>query len=101
MRFLGEFEAPDADGYARGQAVVVRSDRGQELGEVLCESTPRAIGLIVEPTRGQIVRRCHPDDQAAVNRMRQRECDAFEACQRFIAQRKLQMDLVDVEWLFG
>jgi cell fate regulator YaaT (PSP1 superfamily) len=101
MRFLGEFTAAAGSGFARGQDVVVRSDRGHELGRVLCEATPRAVQLIAEATHGHIVRRVTPDDHPAINKLRQRECDAFEACQRFIAQRKLQMDLVDVESLFG
>ena len=44
MRFLGQFEAADATAYGRGDDVVVRSERGLEVGQVLCEATPRALG---------------------------------------------------------
>jgi cell fate regulator YaaT (PSP1 superfamily) len=101
MRFLGEYE-PDADTvYSRGQAVVVRSDRGLELGEVLCPVNPQALQMIAEPTHGQIVRRVTQEDREQTVRVRQAEQVEFASCQRFIANRKLQMELVDVEHLFG
>ena len=56
MRFLGEAEAAEGARYARGQRVVLRTDRGQELGEVLCEAHPKAVELIAEPAHGQILR---------------------------------------------
>jgi cell fate regulator YaaT (PSP1 superfamily) len=36
-----------------------------------------------------------------IDRLHQAEQREFELCQRFIAQRRLQMELVDVEHLFG
>ena len=102
MRFLGEFSAPDETAaYARGDLVVVRTERGLELGELLCEATERAVQLIVEPTGGQVVRRLSEQDRIESARIRQAELDEFETCARFIAARKLQMELVDVEHLFG
>jgi cell fate regulator YaaT (PSP1 superfamily) len=104
MRFLGEFEA-DAPGaertYPHGQDVVVRSDRGLELGVVLCPATPRAVELLHEPTRGRIVRVATDADQAERARLREQERREMDVCIRFIAQRRMQMELVDVEHLFG
>jgi cell fate regulator YaaT (PSP1 superfamily) len=101
MRFLGDFEAGDNLLWVRGDKVVLRTDRGLEVGEVLCESTPRALELLSEPTSGRILRRLTAEDQAEVDRLRQAECDEFDACLHFVAQRKLQMELVDVEHVFG
>jgi cell fate regulator YaaT (PSP1 superfamily) len=101
MRFLGDYEAEGDAVYARAQHVVVRSERGLELGEVLCETTPLALQLLTEPTRGQIVRRLTEADHPDVDRAHQAELKAFETCNRFIAQRQLPMELVDVEQLFG
>jgi cell fate regulator YaaT (PSP1 superfamily) len=101
MRFLGEFEPADETTYLRGDRTVLRTERGLELGEILCEATPRAVGLIAEPTRGQVLRRMTDDDHAALARLRQAELGEFETCRRFIASRSLQMELVDVEHLFG
>jgi cell fate regulator YaaT (PSP1 superfamily) len=101
MRFLGEFVAAEGAVYQRGDQVVVRSERGLELGEILCESSGRAVTLIAEPTGGQIVRRLTEEDRAEAARIQQAEAGAFETCNQFIASRKLQMELVDVEHLFG
>ncbi len=101
MRFLGEFEATDASTHERGQEVIARTDRGLELGNVLCESSPQAVELLTEPTHGQIVRPLTDDDRQQAARVQERSTAAYEACRRFIATRKLQMELVDVEHLFG
>jgi cell fate regulator YaaT (PSP1 superfamily) len=100
MRFLGEFD-PENGAYARGQEVVVRTERGLELGQVLCPATPRAIELIGEPTRGRIVRVQTERDQAERERLREAEQRELETCAGFVEQRRLQMELVDVEHLFG
>ena len=100
MRFLGEFD-PDNGAYARGQEVVVRTERGLELGQVLCPSTSRAVELIGEPTRGRIVRVQTERDRAERERLREAERGEMETCTRFVEQRRLQMELVDVEHLFG
>jgi cell fate regulator YaaT (PSP1 superfamily) len=57
--------------------------------------------MITEPTHGQIVRLLTVDDQAAFVQLREKERQEFEACNRFIQQRQLQMALVDVEHIFG
>src|SRR5437899_2286167 len=101
MRFLGKFEAGDGVPCARGGQVVLRTERGLEVGEVLCEANPRAVELIAEPTGGQIVRSVTGEDRAEVGRLLEYERGEFDTCRRFISQRKLQMELVDVEHLFG
>jgi cell fate regulator YaaT (PSP1 superfamily) len=100
MRFLGEFD-PEGGTYVRGQEVVVRTDRGLELGQVLCPATPRAVELIGEPTHGRIVRALTELDREERARMREVEQRELETCTRFVQQRRLQMELVDVEHLFG
>ena len=100
MRFLGEFD-PESGAYARGQEVVVRTDRGLEVGQVLCPATPRAVEMIGEPTRGRIVRALAEQDRAERERLREIEERELETCIRFVQQRNLQMELVDVEHLFG
>jgi cell fate regulator YaaT (PSP1 superfamily) len=101
MRFLGDFEAPPEVACARGSAVVIRTERGQEIGEVLCPSSPAAVAMITEPTSGQIQRLVTPDDARIVDSLPEKTRTEFASCERIIAQRKLQMALVDVEHLFG
>src|SRR5690242_9464748 len=100
MRFLGEFDPEEAD-YRRGDDVVLRTDRGLELGQVLCPATPRAVEFLSDPTRGRIVRTLTDRDRQERQRLAEAEERELETCGRFVAQRRLQMELVDVEHLFG
>jgi cell fate regulator YaaT (PSP1 superfamily) len=100
MRLLGDFD-PDNVDYARGAEVVVRTERGLELGEVLCPANPRALELITEPTHGRIVRALTNDDRMNRAQLCDLERRELETCSRFIEERRLQMELVDVEHLFG
>ena len=100
MRFLGEFD-PDNGSYARGQEVVVRTERGLELGQVLCPATPRTVELIAEPTRGRFVRMLTEQDRGERDRLRRPNSTSWRRACAFVQQRRLQMELVDVEHLFG
>jgi cell fate regulator YaaT (PSP1 superfamily) len=100
MRFLGEFD-PEAAAYQRGDEVVLRTERGLELGQVLCPATAQAVGLLAEPTHGRILRRMTEKDYSDRERLRNLEKRELETCQRFVGQRRLQMELVDAEHLFG
>jgi cell fate regulator YaaT (PSP1 superfamily) len=101
MRFLGEYEAAEGMVFSRLDSVLIRTDRGLEVGEVLGEATKRALDLIAEPTRGKIARPFGPEDHAVVDQIKEAERKEFDACRTFVANRKLQMELVDVEHLFG
>jgi cell fate regulator YaaT (PSP1 superfamily) len=100
MRFLGEFD-PGGDIYVRGEEVVLRTERGVEVGQVLCEASPQALSLLSEPTAGRILRRLTDKDRADRAQLRQREREELETCTRFAEQRHLQMELVDAEHLLG
>jgi cell fate regulator YaaT (PSP1 superfamily) len=101
MRFLGEFDASDELGCGRGRRVIVRSERGHEVGDVLCESSPRAVEMLSEPTHGHVIRIVNADDNRLIHRIQDDEVREFDTCRKFIQERSLQMELVDVEHLFG
>jgi cell fate regulator YaaT (PSP1 superfamily) len=101
MRFLGEFTAPPGVAPRRREAVVVKTDRGQEVGEVLCPATPQAVAAVPDPTRGDILRAATREDLAKVELIRELQKREFAAGERLIAQHRLAMQLVDVEHLFG
>jgi len=101
MRFLGDFAGVAGQDHPRGQRVIVRSDRGTEIGEVLCPSTERAARLLENPTRGDVLRAVTSEDLAAEARLADVRKAGFAACLEFIARRRLQMNLVDVEVVFG
>lgn len=100
MRFLGAFAAPPG-GVKRGDTVVVRTERGQEVGEVLCPATPQALAALPEPTRGDILRVAAPEDRLKLAHLKEVEKKQFAAGERLIAAHKLPMQLVEVEHLFG
>jgi cell fate regulator YaaT (PSP1 superfamily) len=101
MRFLGEYDPLGGAAYRHGDEVVIETDRGLEIGEVLCEASPRAIGFIEEPTKGKIVRSINAADRVQLLESQAREEHAYYCGNDFIRERQLQMELVDVEHLFG
>ena len=101
MRLLGVFSAAAEQPYPRGTPVIVRTDRGLEVGEVLCEPrTPTSAGG-EEPKPGQILRALTAGDANEASRMHAQEREEFQTCLKCIAQLGLEMELVDVEHVFG
>ena len=101
-RILGEFSARSMMPLARGAAVIVRSDRGHEWGTVLCQATDQTQAYLNDRQQhGRIVRESTPDDERQWDRVREMERGEFASGRELIAERKLQMQLVDVEHLFG
>jgi cell fate regulator YaaT (PSP1 superfamily) len=101
MRFLGEYDGAPGQEHPRGQQVVVRSERGTELGEVLCPATDRTALFLENPARGEILRPASPEDLGAAARVAEAQEAGFAAAREFIARRRLLMDLVDVEAIMG
>ncbi len=89
------------DPYPYSTRVVVRTQRGMEVGTVLCEATPEAIRQLESPQGGQVLRKTTEQDELEINRLSQLADQEFEVCARVIRQEGLVMDLVDVEHLFG
>ncbi len=101
MRILGIFDPPGDQTLERSTAVIVRSDRGLEAGEVLCEATETAVAALADPPQGQVLRRMNAEDAHELRRLHDQEREEFEVCLKCIRQSGLEMQLVDVEHLFG
>ncbi|MEM9364369.1 MAG: regulatory iron-sulfur-containing complex subunit RicT [Planctomycetota bacterium] len=99
MRSLGVMSAHDAFQY--GDEVVVRTDRGTEIGTVLCQATPASLDALVEPTEGRILRRLNPTDAADWKQVSSLTRKDLEACQPHVDACKLPIRLIDVERLLG
>lgn len=102
MRQVAEFGVKQDDAYARGAQVIVRSPRGMEWGEVLCEATDRTKEYLggQDPV-GRIMREANPDDERQRDELWRKEQDAFLVARQLVEEHKLAMQLVDVEQLFG
>jgi cell fate regulator YaaT (PSP1 superfamily) len=101
MRNLGVFSTRGGETYARSMPVIVRTSRGLEVGEVLCEATDHVVASMTEPTGGQILREQNEEDARELRRLAEQEEREFELCRSQIAALALQMKLIDVERLYG
>jgi cell fate regulator YaaT (PSP1 superfamily) len=103
MRFIGDFEVhpPVPTNLSRGDVVILRTERGQEAGEVLCPTTPQTLAVIPDPTRGQVLRVAGPDDRLKIAQLKDLERREYAAGEKLIAHHRLAMQLVDIEHLFG
>lgn len=101
MHSLGIFTAGGSDSFARGTEVIARTGRGLEVGEVLCEATPHATEHMKNPESGQILRSMSVDDLNEREHMQIQARDEFKICERYVEQLGLDMELVDIEHVFG
>ena len=99
LRTLGVMTSRQS--YRYGDEVVARTNRGTEIGTVLCESTPVAFEAMEEPTQGRIIRRLSKDDSSQRQRMESGAAKDIAVCQRCVDALKLSMELVDTERLLG
>jgi cell fate regulator YaaT (PSP1 superfamily) len=101
MRNLGVFYTRGNDTHARSQQVIARTHRGLEAGEVLCEATDEAVAQLVDPKQGQILRRVSEDDARELRKLFEQERREYGICLQRIMELNLDMQLADVEHLFG
>jgi cell fate regulator YaaT (PSP1 superfamily) len=108
MRLLGAMSARSDAALLRGTKVIVRTSRGLEVGEVLCAAPaePRtdegteAQGQSAT-TAGQILREMSGQDANELAHIQNNARDEFRLCHGHIQELALDMQLVDVEHLFG
>lgn len=93
--------AASRNAYARGMRVIVRSNRGLEAGEVLCQSTDATVKQLKNPGSGQIIREMTADDENELSHIKHREAKEFETCMKYVDKLDLDMALVDIEHMFG
>ena len=54
LRALGVFGTRGNDSYPRGASVIARTNRGLEVGDVLCEATDEAVSTLRNPSHGHL-----------------------------------------------
>ncbi|MGQ9503970.1 MAG: PSP1 domain-containing protein [Thermogutta sp.] len=102
MRLLGVFTpAREGNHFSRGDRVIVRTGRGLEIGEVLLEASERVLSYLVEPQQGQILHLMTADDEREATRIRRQAAEEIKICEQIVSELGLQMELVDVEHVFG
>ncbi len=84
---------------AEGDYAVVETTRGMEIGLVTQANRAVCEDEIVKPLK-KVIRRANAKDLRQMEENRRREKNAFEVCAKKIAERKMDMKLVDVECAF-
>ena len=83
----------------KGQMVVVETARGLECGTVCIANTDVPENQIIKPLR-KTIRIATDEDVKRAAENRRKEKEAFDVCMKKIAEHKLDMKLVDVEYSF-
>ena len=101
MRVLGVFSAPSSASYCRDTRVIVRTERGLEVGVVLGEATEAAQAAMKDPTEGQVFRAMTADDEHELLRIQEQARRELDVCQTYVDRLGLEMSLVELERIFG
>lgn len=102
-RLLGDFEGRRDQRFARGDEVIVRSERGVEWGVILCPADARTAAWLSggRSGGGRILRTVTDDDRRAREEHANRERELFRRSAELLRERSMQMQLIDVELIFG
>lgn len=90
---------PDGQELKKGDRVIVETVRGVECGEVALENREISDEEIVKPLK-KLIRKADDKDLHTLEENKKKEKNAFGICQKKIADHKLDMKLVDVEYTF-
>lgn len=91
--------SPAENSLSVGDKVIVETARGVECGEVALANKMIEDDEIVAPLK-LVIRIATEDDFLQIEKNKIKEKEAFEICEKKIAQYKLNMNLVDVECTF-
>lgn len=91
--------SPEGMEIQAGQKVIVETAKGLEMAE--CSRGNRWVEdtAVIQPLR-PVVRIATAQDLKTIEQNKEKEKDAFDICQKKIAEHKLDMKLVSVEWSF-
>ena len=101
MRLLGLFGTRGQDRFLRSAKVIARTSRGLEAAEVLLEATDEVAQQMQDSPGGQILREMSADDSNELIHLHAKERSEFDVCRQHVQKSGLQMQLVDIEHLFG
>lgn len=90
---------PDGNALKKGDKVIVETARGIECGEVAMENREVPEDGIVHPLK-KLIRIATETDLKKVTDNAEKQKSAFDICNKKIADHKLDMKLVDVEYTF-
>lgn len=90
---------PNGNDLKKGEKVIVETARGVECGEVAMDNRDVPESDIVKPLK-KLVRKASEADLKKILENQKKEEDAFRICTEKIAEHKLDMKLIEVEYTF-
>ncbi len=90
---------PNGEQLKVGDNVIVETSRGIECGKVALANRELTDDKVTSPLK-KMIRKATKEDMDVVEENRKKEKRAFAICEQKIAQHKLQMKLVNVEYTF-
>ncbi len=96
---FGRFTAPEPLACRRGDALVIETNRGLELGRVIRSADPEHARLMGGGSVGRILRRPDSADLQSRERLRQRGNQLFLDARAHAARLDLPMEILDAEIL--
>ncbi|HBT75397.1 MAG TPA: signal peptidase [Planctomycetaceae bacterium] len=103
MRFLGVFGYPEnKQVFLHGNKVILKTNRGQEAGTILCEATPEALARIpADYEEDRVIRPMSQADEVEYRRILRDEVREFARCREIVRRMNIRMNLVKLSHLFG
>lgn len=101
MRRLGVFTPPTDYTLDRRVRVIVRTDRGLEVGDPLALADPKAVAALPDPSGGEIIRIMDAADRQKLARIETQQAESLAVAERLVAEHRLAMKVFDCELLFG
>lgn len=97
---IGVFTRTEPGEFPRGTRVVVRTERGVELGTVLGPATIHQARLFGSVSCGLLIRSIAPSDEARLGELAGIEQGIFDLARRTAVGEQFPVDVLDVEVLF-
>jgi cell fate regulator YaaT (PSP1 superfamily) len=98
---FGRFRASGLLDLPRGSRVVIRSERGVEVGQVLRPATERAARFLGQAQVGELLRPAGPDDEEQSRQMRQRAAKLLSRGGMLAQEQGFPVALLDAEVLLA
>jgi PSP1-like protein len=97
--YFDRFTAAEGASYERSDRVIIRSNRGVELGSVLCEATRGLQQFLNHRPPGELLRLATAEDDAALAGLQVESQKAFAEARRLARELEMAFEIVDVEFL--
>src|ERR1043165_223541 len=97
---VGVFTSDEPLKLRRGQRVIIQTQRGIEIGSVLCPASLRQARILGATSSGALLRCVTSEDESHHTELATLEQSVFETSRAWAARDALDLEILDVELLF-